>query len=224
MMKPIRPNISKGGIYPPEFREEAVRYWLSSGQKLVTVASELGLSPQCLRDWRKSMESNINSAAQTSSINSDSGNATDLSLAREIGQLRRELEAMTRQRDILKPAGHFKKGYQSCPFTGTRLRRQDSQRSRERRFEVIQDITQASTSTFQVREACAKRARRWVYQPAAFTHIATKGSACAAVKITSWPVNCATPLMTAGALTAVHAWCERCVVGDFILPRPACAA
>jgi len=25
MMKPTRPTISKGGTYPPEFREEAVR-------------------------------------------------------------------------------------------------------------------------------------------------------------------------------------------------------
>ena len=30
--------------------------------------------------------------------------ANELALAREIGQLRRELEAMTRQRDILKKA------------------------------------------------------------------------------------------------------------------------
>lgn len=32
------------------------------------------------------------------------GSAGELALAREIGQLRRELEAMTRQRDILKKA------------------------------------------------------------------------------------------------------------------------
>lgn len=34
MMNPTRPNIPKGGTYPPEFREEAVRYWLSSGETL----------------------------------------------------------------------------------------------------------------------------------------------------------------------------------------------
>jgi transposase-like protein len=56
MMKPTRPLISKGGSYPQEFREEAVRYWLSSGHTLAAVAADLGLSPQCLRDWRKSME------------------------------------------------------------------------------------------------------------------------------------------------------------------------
>lgn len=103
-MKPIRPNISKGGSYPPEFREEAVRYWLSSGQKLVTVASDLGLSPQCLRDWRKQIESPEANVHLTSVINGEKDSAHDLALARENGQLRRELEAMTRQRDILKKA------------------------------------------------------------------------------------------------------------------------
>jgi len=49
MMKPKRPNIPKGGTYPPEFLEEAVRYWLSSGETLQQVASEMGISPECLR-------------------------------------------------------------------------------------------------------------------------------------------------------------------------------
>ena len=104
MIKPIRPNISKGATYPPEFREEAVRYWLSSGQTLSAIASDLGLSPQCLRDWRQSMDSDASSTPQTSTIKSDNDRANDLTLARENGQLRRELEAMTRQRDILKKA------------------------------------------------------------------------------------------------------------------------
>ena len=100
-MKPIRPNISKGATYPPEFREEAVRYWLSSGQTLSSVAADLGLSPQCLRDWRKSLDAGVH---PRSVINGEKDSANDLALAREIGQLRRELEAMTRQRDILKKA------------------------------------------------------------------------------------------------------------------------
>jgi transposase len=103
-MKPIRPNISKGATYPSEFREEAVRYWLSSGQTLSAVASDLGLSPQCLRDWRQSMGSETSPVVPTSMINGDAGQANDLVLAREVGQLRRDLEAMTRQRDILKKA------------------------------------------------------------------------------------------------------------------------
>lgn len=103
MMKPTRPNISKGSTYPLEFREDAVRYWLASGHTLAAVAADLGVSPECLRSWRKQMESAMAStieavdAAVPSSIN-------ELALARELGQLRRELDAMTRQRDILKKA------------------------------------------------------------------------------------------------------------------------
>ena len=44
MMKPTRPQISKGGSYPQEFFEDAVWYWLSSGQTLCLVAADLGLS------------------------------------------------------------------------------------------------------------------------------------------------------------------------------------
>jgi len=99
MMKPIRPKLAKGASYPAEFREEAVRYWLSSGQTLSTVAADLGLSPHCLRSWRQQMESATISAV---AHEHEHGNSHELTLAREIGQLRRELEAMTRQRDILK--------------------------------------------------------------------------------------------------------------------------
>ena len=104
MMKPIRPSLSKGASYPTEFREEAVHYWLASGQTLAAVATDLGLTPQCLRSWRKSMEAEANPATQTSTTNGTNVAANDLALAHEIGQLRRELEAMTRQRDILKKA------------------------------------------------------------------------------------------------------------------------
>ena len=100
MMKPTRPVISKGASYPPEFREEAVRYWLSSGQTLALVAADLGLSPECLRSWRKQLETDFNGLTASATFSP----TTDLALARENGQLRRELEAMTRQRDILPSA------------------------------------------------------------------------------------------------------------------------
>lgn len=109
MMKPTRPFKSKGSPYPAEFREEAVRYWLSSGQPLKNVAADLGISPECLRSWRRQMESSTNSVSMSptstaSPAATTASNATELAQAREIGQLRRELEAMTRQRDILKKA------------------------------------------------------------------------------------------------------------------------
>lgn len=106
-MKPNRPNIPKGGIYPPEFRTEAVRYWLSSGQTLKQVALDLGVSPDCLRLWRRQMggagQETIVSGGTDTQTPTQSHNG-ELALAHEVGQLRRELEAMTRQRDILKKA------------------------------------------------------------------------------------------------------------------------
>ena len=103
-MKPTRPQISKGGSYPQEFFEDAVRYWLSSGQTLALVAADLGLSPECLRLWRKNME-----VAQPESLIDAHSGSTELAQSCEIGQLRRELEAMiihsmTCQRDILPSA------------------------------------------------------------------------------------------------------------------------
>ena len=113
MMKPDRPFKSKGAPYPQEFREEAVRYWLTSGQSLKTVATDLGITPECLRAWRRQLESpedqaqaNTDSTSTQDSSPSATASATakELALAREVGELRRELEAMTRQRDILKKA------------------------------------------------------------------------------------------------------------------------
>lgn len=103
-MKPPRPTIRKGGTYPPEFREEAVRYWLSSSQTLNAVASDLGLTPESLRVWRRQMEQMEAAPARAGEAVVEGKSTQDLALAREVGQLRRELEAMTRQRDILKKA------------------------------------------------------------------------------------------------------------------------
>ena len=105
-MKPNRPNIPKGGAYPPEFREEAVRYWLSSGHTLKQVASDLGVSPECLRLWRRQLDSPSQETTkdEAGAPTQTQSNTGELALAREVGQLRRELEVMTRQRDILKKA------------------------------------------------------------------------------------------------------------------------
>ena len=83
-----------------------MRYWLSSGQTLAAVVADLGLTPETLRSWRRQMESSTDSAssASTSAATPPASSATELALAREIGQLKKELEAMTRQRDILKKA------------------------------------------------------------------------------------------------------------------------
>ena len=47
------------------------------------------------------MDSDAHLTSQTSTTKGANNSVTNLDLARENGQLRRELEAMTRQRDIL---------------------------------------------------------------------------------------------------------------------------
>jgi len=97
MNKPEHPPARKGGGYPQEFREEAVRYWLSSGRKASEVAPELGVSDWSLNRWRKEMEQ-----AEVSTSSGKELNA--LELAKENGRLRRENEMLSRQREILKKA------------------------------------------------------------------------------------------------------------------------
>jgi len=105
MMKPVlheRPK--KGAPYPTEFREEAVRYWLSSGKRVGEVALELGVSDSSLQHWPDQMEGKKPSRTSSTASSSATTDADALELAREVGRLRKELEAMTRQRDILKKA------------------------------------------------------------------------------------------------------------------------
>ncbi len=98
MEKPHSPGIKKGASYPKEFREEAVRYWLSSGKKASVVAQELGVSDWSLSRWRHEMEEfHAVADANTSQVNA-------LELAKENGRLRRENEALLRQREVLEKA------------------------------------------------------------------------------------------------------------------------
>jgi len=78
MNKPEHPPSRKGGGYPKEFREEAVRYWVSSGRKASEIAPELGVSDWSLNRWRKEMENVTVSSAPDSELNA-------LELAKENG-------------------------------------------------------------------------------------------------------------------------------------------
>jgi transposase len=82
--------------YPPEFRREAVALLKSSGKTVPTLAAELGISPQSLRNWARQ-------------INVDEGKAAGLSSdeREELRRLRRELRTVTEEREILKKAAAF---------------------------------------------------------------------------------------------------------------------
>jgi transposase len=104
--------------FTDEFKTEAVALLASSGRPLVQIASELGLSPSMLRNWRhRSMGGHAGSAAPPIAA---SAPPSVLDRAAEISRLRRESDRPRRERDILK---------NSSPLLGTA----------EMRFRLIED-------------------------------------------------------------------------------------
>jgi transposase len=84
------------GPYPLEFRREAVALLKSSGKSVPQLAGELGISPQSLRNWARQ-------------IDVDAGKAEGLTSSEreELRRLRREVNTLTEEREILKKAAVF---------------------------------------------------------------------------------------------------------------------
>jgi transposase len=82
--------------YPIEFRREAVELLKRSGKTVPQLASELGVSPQSLRNWARQ-------------IDVDEGKAEGLSSdeREELRRLRREVRTLAEEREILKKAAAF---------------------------------------------------------------------------------------------------------------------
>jgi transposase len=82
--------------YPPEFRREAIELLRRSGKTIPRLASELGVSPQSLRNWARQ-------------IDVDEGRAEGLRSdeREELRRLRREVRTLTEEREILKKAAVF---------------------------------------------------------------------------------------------------------------------
>src|SRR5918993_4046110 len=90
--------------FTPEFKREAVALLDSSGRPLMQIATELGVSPSMLRNWRAV----VNGAAPRSKTGSRapapgaSPMTSPADQAAEIAQLRRELDRTRMERDVLK--------------------------------------------------------------------------------------------------------------------------
>lgn len=83
-------------VYDEAFRREAVALLQSSDEPLVQIAAELGVSQWNLRDWRKQYGES-----------SDSGKPRKSAVAAEqseLARMRREIQNLKTQRDILKKA------------------------------------------------------------------------------------------------------------------------
>jgi transposase len=83
--------------FTDEFKREAVSLLASSGRPLTQIAMELGIQPSMLRSWRGAVNGQKAASA--------GGSAAAPSAEQvEIRRLRRELERVQMERDILKKA------------------------------------------------------------------------------------------------------------------------
>jgi transposase len=92
--------------FTDEFKREAVALLASSGRPLLQIASELGISPSMLRNWRNRSEGRNAGSALRPIPAPAPHSAPDSAL--EISRLRRENDRLRMERDILK---NFSRGF-----------------------------------------------------------------------------------------------------------------
>jgi transposase len=90
--------------YTREFKEEAVRLAQTSGKPIAQIARELGISDSAIHGWRKELAEHGKDAFP--------GKGHQTELEEENRRLKRELERVQQERDILKKAvGIFSREY-----------------------------------------------------------------------------------------------------------------
>jgi transposase len=88
--------------FTDEFKQEAIAVLVSSGRPLSGIASELGISPSTLRNWRSGSGGRDAGSARHPIPASTPHSAPDP--VAEISRLRRENDRLRMERDILKKA------------------------------------------------------------------------------------------------------------------------
>ncbi len=88
--------------YDAEFRQNAVDMLLTSGKSLKGLSRELGVSDVTLRIWKRAYVEKMEGLGDRSP--GGKGGATPGDLVDEIRRLHKELDRVSRQRDILKKA------------------------------------------------------------------------------------------------------------------------
>lgn len=81
-------------VYTKEFKEEAVRLAQTSGKSIAQVARELGISDPSIHGWRKELAEHGKDAFP--------GSGHQTPLEEENRRLKREVERLQQERDILK--------------------------------------------------------------------------------------------------------------------------
>lgn len=101
----VSPVKAKRRQYDEQFKRDAVAL-LEGGRGATQLARELGISQWNLRDWKElyGAGSAVVSAQARSAAGTNAGAASTVELAVQLADTRRELDAVIRQRDILKKA------------------------------------------------------------------------------------------------------------------------
>ena len=82
--------------YPPEFRQEAVRLHLESGESIASSAARIGLHPETFRKWVRRTEIDLGRRSGTTS-----------SEHAEITRLKREVRRLEEEKLILQKAAAY---------------------------------------------------------------------------------------------------------------------
>ena len=85
--------------YSKEFKIEAVRLAETSGKPITEIARDLGVSDSTIHNWRKQFSEHGEQAFP--------GSGHQTPEAEELRRLKRELEVVKQERDILKKALHI---------------------------------------------------------------------------------------------------------------------
>jgi transposase len=81
--------------YEEEFKKRAVEMLRTSNKATAQIARELGCTPDSLRDWKRKYDNPLEGCPNPDEL-------TPAELNRENARLRKELNYVTEQRDILK--------------------------------------------------------------------------------------------------------------------------
>ncbi len=82
--------------YTPEFKREVVRLAQTSGKPITHIARDLGISDTSIHQWRKELTEHGPEAFP--------GSGHQTTQEEEVRRLKRELEIVKQERDILKKA------------------------------------------------------------------------------------------------------------------------
>ena len=84
--------------YAPEFRAEAVRLARSSDKSLPALAADLGISSEALRHWLRQADA-VEGRGQPGALTTDE--------REELRRLRREVNVLQQEREILRKAAAY---------------------------------------------------------------------------------------------------------------------